>query len=50
MVFGLFGSSAPAFTADALPDLEGKVVVLTGASAGLGKASTEALAKKGAHV
>ncbi|KAJ3116631.1 hypothetical protein HDU96_009186 [Phlyctochytrium bullatum] len=49
MVFGLFGSST-AFKATDLPDLAGKTVIITGASAGLGKASTEALVKKGAHV
>ncbi|KAJ3101144.1 hypothetical protein HDU97_001610 [Phlyctochytrium planicorne] len=48
MVFG-FGKPA-GFTADSLPNLDGKVVIITGASAGLGKTSALELAKKGAHV
>ncbi|KAJ3149139.1 hypothetical protein HK101_002094 [Irineochytrium annulatum] len=42
----IFGNG---FHPDKLPDLSGKVVIVTGASAGLGKESTIVLAKKGAH-
>ncbi|KAJ3128687.1 hypothetical protein HK101_005354 [Irineochytrium annulatum] len=45
----IFGSGQ-AFHPDQLPDLSGKVVIVTGASAGLGKESTIVLAKKGAQV
>ena len=38
------------WTADDLPDLHGRVVVVTGASSGLGEATTVALATRGAHV
>ncbi|KAJ3149140.1 Short-chain dehydrogenase/reductase 2b, partial [Irineochytrium annulatum] len=45
----IFGSGK-AFHPDQLPDLSGKVVIVTGASAGLGKESTIVLAGKGAQV
>ncbi len=38
------------WTADDLPELNGHVVVVTGASSGLGEATTVALATRGAHV
>jgi NAD(P)-dependent dehydrogenase (short-subunit alcohol dehydrogenase family) len=38
------------WTAENLPDLHGRVVVVTGASSGLGEATTVALATRGAHV
>ena len=38
------------WTTDDIPDLSGKVAVITGANGGLGLASTKALAGKGAHV
>ncbi|KAG0204070.1 hypothetical protein BGX28_003881 [Mortierella sp. GBA30] len=38
------------FTHDNIPDLTGKVVIVTGANAGLGYATTVALASRGAHV
>lgn len=38
------------WTAEDLPDLHGRVVVVTGASSGLGEATTVALATRGAHV
>lgn len=39
-----------AWTTDDIPDLHGKVAVITGANGGLGLASAKALAGKGAHV
>ncbi len=38
------------FTMSEIPSLEGKVAIVTGASAGLGLVSTLEMAKKGAHV
>ncbi|KAI8854205.1 hypothetical protein BC829DRAFT_426844 [Chytridium lagenaria] len=38
------------FSLDLIPDLNGKVVIVTGASSGLGLTSTIEMAKKGAHV
>ncbi len=38
------------WTADDLPELNGHVVVVSGASSGLGEATTVALASRGAHV
>ncbi len=38
------------WTTDDIPDLTGKVAVITGANGGLGLASAKALAAKGAHV
>jgi NAD(P)-dependent dehydrogenase (short-subunit alcohol dehydrogenase family) len=38
------------WTAEDMPDLHGRVVVVTGASSGLGEATTVALATRGAHV
>lgn len=38
------------WTAEDLPDLHGRVVVVTGASSGLGEATTVALTTRGAHV
>jgi NAD(P)-dependent dehydrogenase (short-subunit alcohol dehydrogenase family) len=38
------------WTAEDLPDLHGRVAVVTGASSGLGEATTVALATRGAHV
>ena len=38
------------WTQDDIPDLSGRVAVVTGANGGLGLATTEALAAKGAHV
>ncbi|KAL2911771.1 hypothetical protein HK105_208774 [Polyrhizophydium stewartii] len=40
----------PAFSVADIPDLAGKVVIVTGGSSGLGLASAVALAAKGAHV
>ncbi|KAL2911753.1 hypothetical protein HK105_208756 [Polyrhizophydium stewartii] len=42
--------SKPAFSVADIPDLAGKVVIVTGGSNGLGLASAVALAAKGAHV
>lgn len=42
--------SLPRWTADELPDLSDRVIVVTGANGGLGFATTEALARHGAHV
>jgi NAD(P)-dependent dehydrogenase (short-subunit alcohol dehydrogenase family) len=41
---------AVTWTADDLPDLDGRIMVVTGASSGLGEATTVALATRGAHV
>lgn len=38
------------WTADDLPDLAGRTILVTGATSGLGEASTVALAVRGAHV
>ncbi|KAK3820020.1 MAG: hypothetical protein J3Q66DRAFT_281118 [Benniella sp.] len=40
----------PRYTHDDIPDLTGKVAIVTGANSGLGYATTVALAAKGAHV
>ncbi|KAJ3215974.1 hypothetical protein HDU67_010130 [Dinochytrium kinnereticum] len=37
-------------TVDSIPDVAGRYIIITGASAGVGKLSAEILAKKGAHV
>ena len=42
--------SLPRWTADELPDLSDRVIVVTGANGGLGFATTKALARHGAHV
>jgi NAD(P)-dependent dehydrogenase (short-subunit alcohol dehydrogenase family) len=39
-----------AYTPDSIPDLTGTTTVVTGANAGLGFATAEALARKGSHV
>ncbi|ORX50504.1 NAD(P)-binding protein [Hesseltinella vesiculosa] len=38
------------FSFDDIPDLSGKVVIITGASSGVGKVSAMEMARKGAHV
>jgi len=43
-------SPADAWTADAMPDLSGKTLIVTGGNSGLGFETTRALAKRGAHV
>ncbi|KAJ3110786.1 hypothetical protein HDU96_006268 [Phlyctochytrium bullatum] len=48
-MFGLF-SSSPSFTANDIPDLKGKTIVVTGATSGIGEASVFALAAKNAEV
>src|SRR4051794_281651 len=40
----------PMWSKDALPSLEGKAVIVTGAKAGLGRATVEGLARLGATV
>lgn len=40
----------PRYTHDDIPDLTGKVAIVTGANSGLGYATTVALAARGAHV
>lgn len=40
----------PRWTADELPDLSDRVIVVTGANGGLGFATSQALARHGAHV
>ncbi|KAL2918558.1 hypothetical protein HK105_201959 [Polyrhizophydium stewartii] len=40
----------PKWSVDRIPSLEGKVAIVTGASAGLGKVTALELARKGAHV
>ncbi|KND02204.1 uncharacterized protein SPPG_02689 [Spizellomyces punctatus DAOM BR117] len=48
MVFGwLYGKT---FSTDDIPNLDGKVAIITGGTAGLGMASAIAMAQKGAHV
>lgn len=42
--------TAPHFTNDIIPDLMGKIVIVTGANGGVGYATTVALAAHGAHV
>ncbi|KAJ3335582.1 Short-chain dehydrogenase/reductase 2b [Gonapodya sp. JEL0774] len=42
--------SKPDFKVDDIPDLTGKVAIVTGASAGIGKESVLQLAKKNCHV
>lgn len=46
----MFGASAPTFTPDDLPDLTGRVILVTGGNAGLGYQSILAFIKKGAKV
>jgi WW domain-containing oxidoreductase len=41
---------APTWSPSSLPDLSGKVALVTGASTGLGKVTATELARKGAHV
>jgi NAD(P)-dependent dehydrogenase (short-subunit alcohol dehydrogenase family) len=53
MTFGSFLSQIftyPSWKAENLPDLTGKVSIVTGASAGVGKETALALAAKGSHV
>lgn len=40
----------PSFTATDLPNLDGKIAIVTGASAGIGKEICRGLAAKGCHV
>ena len=42
--------TSPKFTFDDIPDLHGKVAIVTGANTGIGKVSARELARKGAHV
>ena len=42
--------SADEYTVDKIPDMSGKVIIITGGTAGLGLASAIELANKGAHV
>jgi len=42
--------TSPKFTFDDIPDLSGKVAIVTGANTGIGKVSARELARKGAHV
>lgn len=44
------GSESMAWTTADIPDLHGRVAVVTGASGGLGLETTRELARKGAHV
>lgn len=46
----MFGFSTPAFTPADLPDLKGRVILVTGGNTGLGYQSILAFIKKGAKV
>ena len=44
------GCRAPSFTVNDMPDLSGKVAIVTGSNTGIGKATARELARKGAQV